>query len=133
MEKVDFSMTLPIYYVFKRKTKPSKTVLVGMNNYRNWHFHDSNDIKAHYHQVVKDAVKGKKFNKIRVKYDIYIKRNGTDGHNIRSIIEKFFLDGLVSAGAIEDDCTPQYVVSDSTEYFMDKENPRAEISIYEIV
>ncbi len=59
-------------------------------------------------------------------------RTGTDGHNIRSVIEKFFLDGLVECGAIKDDSTPKFVVGDyGTSYYMDKDNPRIEITIEE--
>jgi len=131
--KPNLIITLPIYYTQYFKTKPSKNILVGLNWYRNAHHFLSNTIKHHYHDLISKEVKGIKFDKIKLKYKIYISRNGTDGHNIRSIMEKFFLDGLVENKVIEDDSTPKYVAGDyGTEYFLDKENPRMEIEIYEI-
>lgn len=125
-------ITLPIYYRFEFKTKKDKISLVGLNNYRNWHHNVSNKIKHHYHDLVKELIGDRKFGKIRLKYDVYLARNGTDGHNVRSIIEKFFLDGLVECGAIPDDSTPKYIPGDDgTDYYMDSENPRMEIEIRE--
>ena len=119
-------LALPIYYKQVFKTKKDKTILVGMTNYRNWHYILSNKIKAHYHQLVKEQYDGSTFNKVSVHYKIYAKRRGTDGGNIRSVIEKFVLDGLVEVGAFPDDSI-EYVSGDSSEYFYDKENPRAEV------
>jgi hypothetical protein len=123
---------LPIHYEQKFKTKKSKTFLVGLNWYRNAHHRISNVVKIHYHELVAEQVKDKKFKKIRLEYDVYVARNGTDGHNIRSVIEKFFLDGLVDHGSIPDDNTQEYVMRDSTRYFIDKQNPRIEINIIEV-
>lgn len=125
-------ITLPIHYEQKFKTKKSKKFLVGLNWYRNAHHRVSNTVKHYYHELVTEAIGNKKFKKIRLEYDVYVARNGTDGHNIRSVIEKFFLDGLVESGAIEDDNTQEYVMRDSTRYYVDKENPRIEINIIEM-
>lgn len=126
-------ITLPTYYLQKFKTKKDKQLLVGMNWYRNAHPHQSNNVKHYYHELIKEMIGDKKFGRIRLKYDVYISRGGTDGHNIRSVIEKFLLDGLVECGAIEDDCTPKFVVGDNgTDYYMDAENPRMEIEIIEV-
>lgn len=91
----------------------------------------SNKVKDHYHKLVASQVGTRKFNKIKLNYKVYVARNGTDGHNIRSVIEKFFLDGLVEMGAIKDDNTQDYVMGDTTSYYLDKENPRIEIEIIE--
>lgn len=125
-------ITLPIHYTQEFKTKKSKTFLVGLNWYRNAHHRISNTVKHHYHELVAEQIKDKKFNKIRLHYRVYVARNGTDGHNIRSVIEKFFLDGLVDHGSIADDNTQEYVMGDTTEYFIDKDFPRIEIEIIEI-
>ena len=124
-------ITLPIYYEQKFKTKKSKNILIGMNWYRNSHHNVSNKIKEHYHNLVKDLVGNNKFTKINIDYTVYVSRRNTDGHNIRAVIEKFFLDGLVVAGAIKDDSI-DFVVSDSSKYLQDKENPRIEIIINNI-
>lgn len=71
-----------------------------------------------------------KFNKIKLIYRVYAARNGTDGHNIRAVIEKFFMDGLVECGAIKDDSIA-YVLGDTSEYYIDRDNPRIDIEIIE--
>ena len=72
-----------------------------------------------------------KFTKVEIKYTVYVGRRNTDGHNIRAVIEKFFLDGLVECGALPDDSI-DYVVGDYSEYLIDKLNPRIEILITEV-
>lgn len=122
---------LPIYYIQKYKTKPDKEMLVGLNNYRNWHHMISNKIKSHYHELVANQITRERFDKVRVHYDVYARRNGTDGPNIRSILEKFVLDGLVESGVIEDDKIG-ILMGDSSDYYIDKDNPRIEITINKV-
>lgn len=121
---------LPIHYTNEYKTKKDKTILVGMNWYRNAHFLVSNKVKHHYHDLVSKQIGNSKFNKIKLIYKVYVGRKNTDGHNIRAVIEKFFLDSLVEGGNIKDDSI-DYVVGDSSEYYLDKDNPRIEIEIIE--
>jgi len=122
---------LPIYYQQEFKTKKNKSFLVGLNWYRNAHYMISNKVKHWYHDEVKKQITSEKFGKVRVHYDVYAQRNGTDGPNIRSILEKFVLDGLVQAGVIEDDKIG-ILLGDSSEYYIDGENPRIEINIKEV-
>ena len=65
--------------------------------------------------------------KVQVHYDIYCKRI-IDGGNVRSIIEKFVLDGLVESHAIEED-NVQFVVEDSARYHIAKDNFRCEVEV----
>ncbi len=123
-------LTLPIYYDFTFKTKKPKRILVGLNWYRNAHHRVSNMVKIHYHELVKRRIGNNKFSKIRLVYRVYAGRNGTDGHNIRAVIEKFFMDGMVECGAIQDDDI-SHVIGDSSEYHIDSSNPRIEITIIE--
>ena len=128
----NMKITLPIYYTIKYKTKENKNILVWLNNYRNWHYQLSNKIKHYYHQLIANCVWNVKFNKIKLKYKVFIKRSWTDYHNVRSIIEKFFLDWLVENWNIVDD-NENYVLWDLwCEVFKDKDNPRIEIEILEI-
>ncbi len=130
MKSITF--TVPIYYKQFFKTKPYKIFLLGLNWYRNAHHHLSNKVKIAYHKLVAEAVGDIKFEKrVSVHYKIFMERKGVDGHNVRSVIEKFVLDGLVQCGAIEDDNT-QIVIADTSEYFMNPGNPRAEITITEV-
>lgn len=117
---------LPIYLNASKK----KRVLVWMNGYRNRHFQVSNKLKREYHEIVLSQYKNQKRNRIHIHYRLYLQRRWTDWPNVRSIVEKFFLDGLVKCKAIVDD-SPEYVVSDSSEYHYDKSRPRVEVFIFE--
>lgn len=119
---------LPIYYTQTFKTKKPKTILVGLNWYRNAHYLVSNKVKHHYHELVSKQITRERFDKIKLKYRVYAQRNGTDGHNIRAVMEKFFMDGLVECGVIADDDI-SHVLGDMSEYYIDKDNPRIEIEV----
>ena len=121
-------IVVPIHYEIKYKTKASKKVLVWMNNYRNWHHHLSNKVKQHYHDLVKAQSGDERFEYIKPHYKIYLWNRLTDWPNVRSIMEKFILDWLVEAWVINDD-TVDVVLWDSSEYFIDKLNPRCEVYI----
>ena len=125
-ERRRFNFTLPIYW---QQTK-SKRVLVGLNWYRNAHYFILNKAKKYFHNLVEEACAGQQpfDGKVRVEYKIYLKNKLSDGGNVRSVIEKFALDGLVSAWMIKQD-RAVIVSEDGSEYGFDKENPRAEITI----
>lgn len=61
-----------------------------------------------------------------VTYKVYAKRLGTDGHNIRSAMEKMILDGCEEAGLIDND---KYVYSTESRFYLDRSNPRIEVTI----
>lgn len=123
-------LVLPIYYEQKFKTKKNKIFLVGLNWYRNAHYIINNNVKHWYHDEVKKQINDEKFKSIQVHYNVYAKRDNIDGPNIRSIIEKFVLDALVIHKVIPDDKI-KYLKRDSSDYFIDKDNPRIEIIIKE--
>ncbi len=120
---------LPIYYTIVRKTKENKNILVWFNWYRNAHFQVSNEVKHHYHNLVADQVWCQVFQSIKPQYKIYLKSKACDYHNVRSVIEKFFLDWLVQNGNLPDDKYPFVIWDAWTEVYFDKTNPRIEIYI----
>lgn len=132
MQKNSIILEFPIYYTQKFKTKKDKKLLVGLNNYRNWHHYLSNAIKIYYHDLTKSKIGKNKFIKVKMHYKVYVARGGTDGPNIRSIMEKFILDGLVECGALQDDSI-EFLIGDTSEYFIDKSNPRFIVEIEEII
>lgn len=123
-----FTFTVPIYYFVTKK----KTRLMGLNWYNAAHFLVKNKAKKHYLELVRDIVGNDGAvhfrGKVKIEYTIYLKRRGTDGGNVRSVIEKFVLDALGTLNVIKDD-NASIVVADKADYFFDKENPRAEITI----
>jgi hypothetical protein len=119
-------LTLPIYF----KQSKKKTVLMGLNWYRNAHFQVLNKAKKFVLSVTEDTIEGEPIldGEIHAHYKVFYKRKGTDGGNIRSVIEKFALDAIKRVGYILDDHAG-IITSDSSEYALDKEFPRAEITL----
>lgn len=124
-------ITTPIYLTFPRKTKKDKTVMLGMNWYRNAHYIESNNAKVIFKSIISEQVsKLPVYSRpITIHYNYRLKRKGSDLNNIHGVISKFFPDCLVELWKLWDDTT-EYIV-DSRETFMgyDKENPRAEIVV----
>lgn len=124
-------LTVPIYFNATKK----KTVMVALNWYRNAHYQTLNKAKRHYKDLISLQVYEQRLKplegKFNVHYDIYLKRKGSDGGNVRSVIEKFVLDALVDNNIIKDD-NFEIVIGDSANYYHDKDNPRAEINIIKL-
>ncbi len=120
---MELRFTVPIYAAISNK----KTVLVNMNWYRNAHFFQSNKVKKMYVSIIsKQVASVSLLGKYRVHYNIYIKRKGTDGGNIRSVIEKFALDVLQELNVIKNDDF-ETIVGSSDDYYLDRDEPRCEI------
>lgn len=95
---------LPIYWTQHFKTKKDKTTLVGMNWYRNAHFHAQNAMKKEFHSLVANQVTPTPITgKFKLKMGIYYKNPTCDGANIAALIEKFTLDALQDCGIILND------------------------------
>ena len=126
------TLTLPIYYTEQFKTKPDKISLVGMNLYRNAHYHLQNKLKQHYNQLVTDQIQDKQsFDKFTVEYQLFYKSPVCDASNVIALIEKFTLDALKLNGVITDDNVQYHQGSSYSVSIQDKANPRVEITIKE--
>lgn len=126
------TLQLPIYYTEHFKTKPSKTLLVGMNFYRNAHHFAQNNVKQHYHQLVADQLLNPvSFNKFIIDYRLYYKSPVCDPSNIIALIEKFTLDALKLNNIIPDDNVNYHLGSSYSVVAQDTINPRVEITIKE--
>ena len=102
---------LPLYIELWKIKK--KKYYINLNNYRNWHYQVSNNIKKEFQNMVKQQIwlmekdklsKLKNKNDISIIYQVYywdLKKR--DKGNIYSIFQKFFLDSLVVNGLIDDD------------------------------
>lgn len=127
-------LTLPIYYVQEFKTKKNKTWLVGDNAYRNWHYFLKNNVKQHYHELVKNQVTDTKIlGQYKLQIDLYIKNTNCDGSNIASRIEKFSLDALQECGVVVNDNSKYHLSTTWTLKGVDKENPRAEVQVLDVL
>lgn len=110
--------------------KNGKKIYINLNNYRNWHFHTSNNIKKQYQQIAIDRLPKIKCKKINLTFILYRGDNRkVDRSNVLSIHEKFFCDALTRIKFIPDD-NDDYI--ESTTYKsgkISKDNPRVDIFI----
>ena len=124
-------LTLPIYYTQEYATKPSKTTLLGMNAYRNWHHFTQNKAKIWFSEIVTSLLPSnpETFTKFHMTYELYYKSTACDGSNVIALIEKFTLDSLKANGVIIDDSIKYHLGSTWDVIEQDKDNPRVVITI----
>lgn len=121
------SIVLPIYWA---QTK-SKTVLVSMNAYRNWHYHTSNKFKKEFTELVTSQLDSCTIpSPFKVDIKIHYKNSACDGSNVASLIEKVLLDALQEGKVITQDSVKHHTGTTWTIAGQDKTNPRCEITIY---
>lgn len=126
---------MPIYYTQEFKTKDNKTFLVGMNWYRNAHYHISNKVKKERHELVCSQIgpsPAEKIEKYKLHITLYYKNSNCDGSNISSLVEKYVLDAIQEHGVVENDNVKFHLGTTWEIGGQDKENPRAEVIIKEI-
>lgn len=126
------TIILPIYWTQEFKTKPSKTVLAGMNYYRNAHYHAQNTMKKDFHSLVveqlpctEETYEGS----FRLELGIYYKNSNCDGANIAAIMEKFVLDSLQSMNVVINDNVKYHKGTTWRVLGQDKDNPRCEVTL----
>jgi len=117
---------MPLYI----EKKNGKKIHINLNNYRNWHYQTSNQIKKAYQEIAHRKIPKQKHALISIRFTLYRGDNRRcDRSNILSIHEKFFCDALTKNGFIPDDCD-KFIKS--TSYHsggVDKGNGRVEIDI----
>lgn len=127
------SFELPIYWTQTYKTKPDKTVLVGMNFYRNAHHFAQNKMKKDFHELVCRQLKN---DCVDDQYTLHIKlyyKNVTcDGSNIAALIEKFSLDALQEHKAVTNDNVKFHMGTTWEVIGQDKDNPRCEVTVIKL-
>lgn len=116
-------------------TSKTKKFYLNLNNYRNTHYAVLNKAKKVYKELMRPQIeKLPLLDTICIEYVVYppTKRLFDIG-NVTAVHKKFFEDALVELGVIEDD-NYQFVLG-SCERFghIDKENPRVQINIVEIL
>lgn len=136
---MEFKLSSPISITLPRKTKKDKICYLNLNNYRNWNFILSNQLKKKYKEIISDLLSSSDISintskNIQIIYTFFSKNKiRKDIANCCSVIDKFFTDALVELGYIEDDST-DYI--DCVIYRfggVDKENPRCDITITDII
>jgi len=129
-------LILPLFVDIPRKKLPAKRFYLGLNPYRNTHFHVLNAAKILWKDVVTAAaIHATMPDKppYSFTYTVYPSSNRKfDLGNVCSIIQKFTDDALIELGIITDD---SYKVIPQVNYRfgrVDKENSRCELIINSI-
>lgn len=122
--------SLPIYYDQSKST----TVLVNMNRYTKWHYHQRAQAKLHYHSLVHEAVPPptETLTSFLTIFYIYYRNAASDPGNIAEVMEKFALDALKLSGHITDDNAKLHSASLWLVPCQDKANPRCEVSLIKL-
>lgn len=125
--------TAPPFLVLSKKSG-GKRYHINLNNYRNWHFQVSNNLKKKYKEVMNEQLQGIKFTKpIRLIFTMYRPdKRKVDRSNVLCIHEKFFCDALVESGCMPDDNDKFIVETIYRTGTIDKLNPRIEIEVIEV-
>jgi|TARA_R100001460_G_scaffold21070_1_gene43194 hypothetical protein len=101
-----------------------------LNNYRNWHYQVSNDIKRRFKSEVFDKLDFKIEGKVKIEYFYFAPDKRTrDLMNVISVIDKFFQDAMVDRGCIESDDLSTVVEVNSCYMGIDKQDPRLDVMI----
>lgn len=123
-------VSLPIRVLVGKKYFPC-----NLNEYRNAHHRVLADAKKNYAAIVYDIpyLKKKKIaDPVVLCYRIYAQsKRGYDVANISSIVDKFACDALVDCGVIPDDNYKHVKAVIGLHGGVDRENPRAVLSIYD--
>lgn len=118
---------LPIYWQQSKR----KNVLVGMNNYRNWHWRTSAKFKLDFAELVAPQLKEcvPIAGQFEVSMLLYYKNAVCDPSNITPLIEKVVLDELVSVGLLQGDSTKFHVKTAWEVVGQDRDNPRCVVGV----
>lgn len=113
-----------------------KTYYLNLNQYNKWHFQIKNQLKRLFKATVaKDIkqltpIKGR----CKVTYTIFYPTNRkVDIDNIGSVVTKFNMDALTELGFLEDDNCTVVVRLEYVYGGVDKDNPRCDVMIEEII
>ena len=127
------TIELPIYWTWHYKTKKDKTILVGMNWFRNASHHPQNKVKKGFHELVIDQLDDTVIDgPFELDIQLFYKNPNCDGANIIALMEKFALDAFQEKGTIANDTVKDHLGTKWVIAGQDKENPRCLISIKKI-
>ena len=105
-----------------------------LNNYRNWHYQVSNNLKRKFKSAIQSELDFKFSGKIIINYKYYAPdQRKRDLMNVISVIDKFFQDAMVEKGCIEADDVSIVIEVNSKYMGIDRNNPRLEVIITNLI
>lgn len=130
-------LELPIYWTIEYVTKPDKTVLAGMNFYRNTDYFTNNKMKKYFAEIVLDQVDALSDKTVfegqyTLNMQLFYKNSNCDGSNIVALMEKFALDALQSAGVLKNDNVKYHLGTTWNVQGKDTKNPRCVIEVINV-
>lgn len=125
-------LTLPLHI---RIPKVKKPFALNLNTYRNAHYRLLNNAKIAFKTQLERSLPDIVIcQKVRLEYTIFMPtKRGYDVANVGSILDKFTSDVLVECNILHDD---NFNYVDSVCYKhggIDKQHPRAELRVYEVL
>ena len=126
MKKEIITLSLPLFIT----NRSNRRKWLTLNNYRNWHYQVSNDIKRRFKSEIFDKLDFKIKGRVKIEYFYFAPDKRTrDLMNVISVIDKFFRDAMVDRGCIESDDLSTVVEVNSCYMGIDKEDPRLDVMI----
>ena len=130
-------LSLPFSVVLPRKAKADKVFMLNLNVYRNTHYMILNKAKVAWKDIVWAAYHGAGRSvppfPWRFAYTAFpLSRRSFDLGNVLSIVQKFTDDALIDLLVIPDDSYRYIKEVDYRFGYVDKVNPRVELTIEEI-
>ena len=126
MKNEIIKLSLPLFIT----NRSNKRKWLTLNNYRNWHYQVSNDIKRRFKSEVFDKLDFNIKGKIKIEYFYFAPDKRTrDLMNVISVIDKFFQDAMVDRGCIESDDLSTVVEVNSCYMGIDKLDQRLDVMI----
>lgn len=112
-----------------------KRWILNINNYRNAHHQTLSKAKRMYAAMLSDQIRGLPwFKRAEVFFTLYPSgKRKTDLSNVCSIHDKFAMDAIVTGGKLDDDDMTIVVGSHYRPGAIDKNNPRVELEIVEVL
>ena len=97
-----FTVDIPLY--LETGVKKKKRHYLNLNQYRNWPFHQSNNLKKEFKRVITPMIPDVYYERFTVTYTVYLPNKlKRDISNICSVVDKFFVDALVELKKVPED------------------------------
>lgn len=106
---------------------------LNLNQYRNWYYRASNNIKIKFKEEVRGSLGFSFLGKVQIDYIYYAPdKRKRDLMNVIAVVDKFFQDAMTDNRCIASDDTSTVIKVTSEYAGIDRNNPRIEATITEL-